>query len=370
MLKRGILVSAALVLLLGGLSAWSCVIETPTATPTATALPTPTPRATVTPTVRPTSQPLLPMFPDVVARVRPAVVSVVAEVVKLGFWGTYTEYSSGTGVIFDPRGYILTNNHVVEDARGVQVTLDDGRQLDAESVGAARLADLAVLKVESDEELPTVPIGGSGSLRVGDWVIAIGNALALPGGPTVTVGVVSALGRTLDEEEGVRLYNLIQTDAVINPGNSGGPLLNLHGEVVGINTAIFRGSQVEGIGFAIPSEIFVPVSEELIDQGRVSWAYLGVFLADLNPAKAAELGLPPGSGAVIDSVLNGSPADQAGLQKNDVVLSMDGVDVSDADGLIKLLRFSHSPGDEVELRVHRAGEEMTLSVRLGERLEG
>jgi len=365
--SRGVIISTALVLLLIGLLACSSVTETPTATPTATALPTlPT---TATPTATPASQPLLPLFPDVVARVRPAVVSVVAEVVKQSFWGTYTDYSSGTGGIFDPQGYILTNNHVIEDARGIQVTLGDGRQLDAEIVGTARLTDLAVLKVESDEELPTAPIGGSDRLRVGDWVIAIGNALALSGGPTVTVGVVSALGRTLDEEEGVRLYNLIQTDAVINPGNSGGPLLNLHGEVVGINTAIYRGSTVEGIGFAIPSEIFVPVSQELIDRGRVSWAYLGVFLADLNPARAAELGLPPGSGAVIDSVSKGSPADQAGLRQNDVVLSMDSADVNDADDLIKLLRFSHSPGDEVELRVYRAGEEMTLRVRLGERLE-
>jgi S1-C subfamily serine protease len=296
------------------------------------------------------------------------VVSVLAEVVTRGFFGDIVEHQSGTGVVLDAQGYILTNNHVIEDARWVSVTLDDGRELDAEVVGADMLTDLAVLKVEGG--LPGLPIGDSEALRVGDWVIAIGNALALPGGPTVTVGVVSALGRSIADETGNYLYDLIQTDAMINPGNSGGPLLNLNGEVVGINTAVYRGSEVEGIGFAIPSETFVSVAAQLMESGRVRWPYMGVFLDDLGPTEAARLGLPAYSGTLVAMVERGSPADEAGLQKDDVILSMDGVPVEDAQSLIKLLRFSYNVGDEAELRIYREGEELTLTVHLQERAAG
>ena len=342
---------------------------TPTLTPTPVPTPTPTPTLTPTPTPTPTVVPLpvLPTLPDMVAEVRPAVVSVVAEVVVAGFFGRQSSFSTGTGVIIDTQGYILTNNHVIEGARSLRVTLDDGTQLDAKVVGSDALTDLAVLKVEAGDGLPTVVIGDSTSLRVGDWVIAIGNALALPGGPTVTVGVVSALGRTIETSDGVPLYNLIQTDALINPGNSGGPLLTLSGEVVGINSAKLGGSTIEGLGFAIPSEIFAPVSEELITQGRASWAYMGVYMADLDPATAAKVGLQPHSGVIISGVTAGTPAQEAGLRAGDIILSIDGEATKDVDTLTKLLRFSYKPGDVAELRIHRQGEEITLTIRLGER---
>ena len=363
------LVSLALVVLLAALAGCAGA-ETPTPTPTPAPTATPTASPTPPPTVTAGPGPLLPQFADVVARVRPAVVSVLAEVVTRSFFGDIVEHQSGTGVALNAQGYILTNNHVIEDARWVSVTLDDGRELDAEVVGADTLTDLAVLKVEVEGGLPGLPIGDSEALRVGDWVIAIGNALALPGGPTVTVGVVSALGRSIADETGNYLYDLIQTDATINPGNSGGPLLNLNGEVVGINTAILRGSEVEGIGFAIPSETFVPVAAQLMESGRVRWPYMGVFLDDLGPTEAARLGLPAYSGALVAFVERGSPAYEAGLQRDDVILSMDGVPVEDAQSLIKLLRFSYNVGDEVELRLYREGEELTLTVRLEERGAG
>ena len=309
-------------------------------------------------------------LPNVVERARPAVVSVVAEVL-IGY-SLFTrqpiyDQASGTGFFFDSQGYLLTNNHVIADAIGVTVTLDDGRQLDASVLGGDLLTDLAVLKVDG-AGFPTLPIGDSSRIRVGDWVIAIGNALALPGGPTVTLGVVSALGRQLDEpQSNITLYDLIQTDAVINPGNSGGPLLDLNGQVVGINTAIIRDSLAEGIGFAIPTDTFVPVSQQLRAKGQVDWPYMGVGVDNLSPATAVKLDLAPRSGVVVTRVLPNSPASQAGLKLNDVIRSMGGIPIPDVPAFIKALRFSFKIGDTVELSVVRDGKPITLMMALGGR---
>ena len=340
------------------------VLSTATPTPVPTFTPTPTP--VPTPTAIPVVAGTLLSLADMVEAVKPSVVSVVAEVVQQDFWGReVVGHNSGTGVVFDDDGYILTNNHVVEDSTKVTVTLDDGTEIEARLIGADTFTDLAVLKVE--ENLPSVPIEDSETLRVGDWVVAIGNALALPGGPTVTIGVVSAVGRTISTEDGDYLYNLIQTDAVINPGNSGGPLLTLDGELVGINTAVYRDSTVEGIGFAIPSEIFVDVSQQLKEDGGVNWPYMGLNLGDLEPSVAAQLGLPAYSGVLIASVGQGTPAAEAGLQAGDVILSFDGIPTENVQSLLELLRFSYSAGDEVVLAVHRDGGETTLRMVLGER---
>ena len=340
------------------------VLSTATPTPVPTFTPTPTP--VPTPTAIPVVAGTLLSLADMVEAVKPSVVSVVAEVVQQDFWGReVVGHNSGTGVVFDDDGYILTNNHVVEDSTKVTVTLDDGTEIEARLIGADTFTDLAVLKVE--ENLPSVPIEDSETLRVGDWVVAIGNALALPGGPTVTIGVVSAVGRTISTEDGDYLYNLIQTDAVINPGNSGGPLLTLDGELVGINTAVYRDSTVEGIGFAIPSEIFVDVSQQLQEDGGVNWPYMGLNLGDLEPSVAAQLGLPAYSGVLIASVGQGTPAAEAGLQAGDVLLSFDGIPTENVQSLLELLRFSYSAGDEVVLAVHRDGGETTLRMVLGER---
>ena len=298
-------------------------------------------------------------------------VSVVSEVVQRDIFGRrFLDTQSGSGVIFDSAGYILTNNHVVEQAQVVTVTLDDSRQYEAEVVGTDSLTDLAVLKIEGDN-LRAVPLADPSALNVGDWVVAIGNALALPGGPTVTVGVVSALDRDLQTPTGPRLYGLIQTDASINPGNSGGPLLNLRGEVVGINTAVARGDTsgrlVEGIGFAVGMDTATPVAQQLVEEGRVRWAYLGVTLRELDAELAAQLGLPVRKGVLIEHIVPEFPAWEAGLRPGDVVVAIGGIQVPTVRDLIRLLRFEFGVGDRVQVRIFRDDEELTRDVTLGER---
>lgn len=340
-------------------------------TPTPTSeRPVATPTPTLTPTPRPPGEPLprliLPDVATVVERVRDSVVSVVAEIPNSGLFGGGSSFQSGSGVIFDDQGHILTNNHVIEGAISVVVTLDDGRQLDATIRGTDLLTDMAVLEVEVSS-LPHVPFADPSSVRVGDWVIAIGNALALPGGPSVTLGIVSALNRTFQIDQNVTLYDLVQTDTIINPGNSGGPLLNLAGEVVGINTAVVRGGRVEGIGFAIGGETAIHVSRELIESGRVRWPWLGVIISDLDAEQAAELGLAAGQGILIQDALRDGPADRGGLERGDVMLSIEGNGTPQIRDLTLLLRFSFRIGDVVDVEVLRDGEMKTFQVNLGER---
>ena len=318
--------------------------------------------------------PVLPDIAGVVELARPAVVSVVNEVLtRNNFGNVFRSSQSGSGVIFDSEGYILTNNHVVENGEKVTVTLDDGSQLTAEVVGTAPLADLAVLRIEGDS-FPSVPLGDPSLVRVGDWVVAIGNALALPGGLTVTVGVVSALDRVFPVDSSLQLYGLIQTDASINPGNSGGPLLNLKGEVIGINTAVARGSAdnriVEGIGFAVGMDTAISTARQLIEEGRVRWAYLGVLLRELDAEAAASLEVPVRQGVIATDVVPGTPAWNAGMRSGDLILSLSGVRVPTVRELVRLLRNVHQAGDRVEVRIWREGTEFALEVTLGERPEG
>ena len=335
-----------------------------TSVPAATSQPAPT---SAQPTVF-----QLPNVADTVERVRPAVLSIVAEViVRDRFGNPRSSFSSGTGVIITPDGLALTNNHVIEGAANITVTMDDGSQLEAGLVGADRLSDLAVLRLPSGE-YTFMPLNDKVKLRAGEWVIAIGNALALPGGPTVTVGVVSALGRTIGGSMGSPLYDLIQTDTVINPGNSGGPLISLAGELIGINTAVLRGggrggTPIEGIGFAINMETAVQVSRQLIADGRVKWAWMGVFLADLVPEMAMQLGLPIREGVVIQDVLQDGPSHAAGIQPGDIILSMDGQDTATVSDLTRLLRQKFDAGQEIEVQLFRQGSRQTVRLVLGER---
>ena len=341
------------------------VTRSPTLSPTLAPAPTPAPTAT------PGVMLQLPNVADTVERVRPAVVSIVSEASMRDFFGNRgSTFGSGSGVIFDPKGLVVTNNHVIEGAVNITVTKDDGSQVKAEIVGTDRLTDLAVLRIPGDN-LPFVPLKGSISLRAGEWVIAIGNALALPGGPTVTVGVVSALGRSLDESQDVTLYDLIQTDAVINPGNSGGPLLTLQGELAGINTAVLRGGQtgapVEGIGFAIHAETVSFVANQLARLGRVQWAWMGVVLSELTPETAAELGLSSREGVLVRSVLRGGPSEKSGIKSGDVILSLDGKKVPTVAQLTRILRLEFRAGQQVDIIVHSNGTRRTVKVTLGER---
>jgi S1-C subfamily serine protease len=279
---------------------------------------------------------------------------------------------AGTGFIIDPSGIIVTNNHVVAGAQSLRVQLPppDNRTFDAQLVGSDPQTDLAVIRI-TGQNLPTVPFGSSSSLRPGEWVVAIGNALALPGGPTVTAGVVSATGR--EEQEpgeqpntvGPTLYDLIQTDAAINPGNSGGPLVNLRGEVVGINT--LGSSEAQGINFAISSDGARPIIQQLRDTGRVTRGYLGVGLRSVTASNAAALGLPTSSGVAVVQVSPGSPAAQAGLQQGDIITRIGDVNVPTQRELQDALTTRYRPGDQVALTINRGGQEQVVQVTLGTR---
>jgi len=274
--------------------------------------------------------------------------------------------AAGSGVIIDGQGHILTNNHVVEGASQITVALPDGRTFTASIVGRDPLTDLAVIKISSDN-LPVAALGDSDKLVVGETVIAIGNALALAGGPTVTSGIVGNIGRSIQTSSGTVLNDLIQTDAAINPGNSGGPLVNLDGEVIGINTAIASGA--EAIGFAIAVTPARPIIEQLITKGRVIYPWIGVGVETLTPALATELGLSVKDGVLIRSLQSGGPADQAGLRENDVITAVDGLKVTTVRQLQDIIR-AHSIGDKVTLTIVRGKEQLTKSVVLAEMPRG
>ena len=278
------------------------------------------------------------------------------------------ERALGSGVIVSPEGYIVTNNHVVAKATEIEVTLSDKRTFKGKVVGADPSTDVAVIKIDGSN-LPTVPFGNSDQLKVGDTVMAFGN----PFGQyfTVTRGSVSALGRTAGGIE--ELQNFIQTDAAINPGNSGGALVNIHGQVVGINTAILSGNSGPGgeggsvgIGFAIPSNMAQHVMEDLIKTGKVNRGYLGVQITDLSEDLAKQFKVPDTTGALAEDITAGGPADKAGLKNGDVVRKLNGQIISDASQLT-LQVTNLSPATVATLDILRDGQPMTLKVTLGER---
>ncbi len=303
----------------------------------------------------------------VVDRVRPAVAFVGIEASVRAF-SAPVPVGNGSGAIIDPQGYILTNNHVVEQAQVLRVTLPDGRSFDAQLVGRDPATDLAVIKINGTD-LPAIPLGDSSKIEVGDWVVAIGNALGLEGGPTVTKGVVSAKDRTITEENGASLVGLIQTDAAINPGNSGGPLVNLNGELIGINTAIpgptSQGAQPFGIGFAISINEAKPIVQQLISQGRVIRPYLGVVPVTLTPAIASQLRLQVDKGVILDTVAPNSPAAQAGLKQGDVITAVDGKPMTSEAELRQAIQ-AHKIGDTMEMTVLRNGRQLTVRAQLAE----
>ncbi len=266
---------------------------------------------------------------------------------------------SGSGFIIDPTGEILTNQHVVEDAERVTVKLSDGRSFRARIVGADPDTDVALLKIDGVEKLPTAALGDSDTLRVGEWVCAIGNPLAYE--HTVTVGVVSYLGRKLFDAS---LDNYIQTDAAINFGNSGGPLINARGEVVGISAAISaRGSS---IGFAVPINQARDILDQLRKTGRVSRGYIGVSLKDVDPDLRRSLRLGPTSGALVQDVTEDSPSERAGLQRYDLIVRVEDRPVATTEAVIHEISL-REPGAPVRLHVVRDGREQVLTVKLAER---
>ena len=269
--------------------------------------------------------------------------------------------SLGSGFIVSPDGYILTNNHVVEKADEVTVTLLDKEEFKAKVVGSDPKIDIALIKIDAKKKLPHVALGDSDRLEVGEWVLAIGNPFGL--GHTVTTGIVSAKGRII----GSGPYDdFIQTDASINPGNSGGPLFNLKGEVVGINTAVIQGGQ--GIGFATPIQLAKSVLEQLKAKGKVTRGWLGVYIQKLTPEAAESLGIAGRNGALVSDVTSGGPAEKAGIRSGDVIIAFNGKEIKDQHELPQIVA-SMKPGKTVDVRLLRDGKEMTIAVKIAE-MEG
>ena len=275
------------------------------------------------------------------------------------------EHSLGSGVIVSPDGYVLTNNHVVDGATDIEVSLKDKRQLKAKVVGTDPRSDIAVLKIPASG-LSTVPLGNSSKLHIGDIVLAIGDPFGI--GETVTMGIVSATGRRALNIEGPGGYeDFIQTDAAINPGNSGGALVNSRGELIGINTAIISngGGGNQGVGFAVPVDMARQVMDQILKTGKVTRGYLGVMIQEVTPELAKAFGLPSTEGALVGDVTPNSPGAKAGLQKGDVIVAMNGQPIGDFEDL--RLRISQtSPGTTVKLEVMRNGQKREFNPTLGE----
>ncbi|MGD2075069.1 MAG: trypsin-like peptidase domain-containing protein [Gammaproteobacteria bacterium] len=270
--------------------------------------------------------------------------------------------SLGSGVIVSPQGYVLTNNHVISDADEIQVLLEDGRRARARVVGADKDTDLAVLRIDLDN-LPVLALATAERLRVGDVVLAIGNPYGV--GQTVTQGIISATGRN---HLGISLYeDFIQTDAAINPGNSGGALINAHGELIGINTAIYsRSGGSQGIGFAIPVDLATSVMKQIIEHGHVARGWLGIEAQDLTPALAESFGLSDTRGMLVAGVLRDGPADKAGIEPGDVVVQINGKPVDNARAAMTLIAQA-GPGKELMIEGIRDARPFRGSVVTGSR---
>ena len=318
----------------------------------------------------------------ILAKVLPAVVTIKSTVPSQGNGGFFgfsggaqSSLDEGTGMIITSAGEIVTNNHVVSGATSISVNLNGSvKDLPAKVVGTDPADDVALIQLSGESGLPTVSFGRSAAVKVGDAVVAIGNALGLSGGPTVTAGIISAEGRgltTQDPNSGtvITLANLLQTDAAINPGNSGGPLVNSRGQVVGMNSdeAVNAGSaQAQNIGFAIPADTISRLVPLLRKGGTVTIprAYLGIQGADETPQQQQEYGLTPSTGALVETVLPGTPAAKAGIQPGDVIVSLDGTGVAAWTDLTQDLRACN-PGQVVTLGVYRGAKLLNLAVTLG-----
>ncbi len=312
-------------------------------------------------------------IPDAVAKVSPAVVTIdtttVRRVYERGRMGL-PAYSTrimeipkgmGTGVIVSSDGKIVTNNHVIQGANTIHVTLSDSRQYAAKVLGTDRINDVAILKITDEKSFPVAELSSSEEVRIGEWVATIGNPLGV--GQTVTVGVLSARGRHISDSS-VELRDLLQTDAAINPGNSGGPLVNVQGRVIGINTAIIPSAQ--GIGFAIPAETVVRIIENLNANGRIVHPYLGVELGDLTPAIRRYLELPQNiNGVVVGRVVKNGPAHKAGLTMGDVIVKVAGQSTPSAYDLQGIVR-SLKVGDTVKINYIRENKDCELELTLEE----
>ena len=306
---------------------------------------------------------VLPSVADVVAMVKPTVVAINVEVETTDIFGrVYTEEGAGSGWVIDSNGIIVTNNHVVEGASRVTVVLDDGRSFEADTkkIATDALADLAVIKINATN-LNAAKVGDSSQLRVGDWVVAIGNSLGQ--GIRATVGIVSQQSVSIEVETGQTLSGLVETDAAINPGNSGGPLVNMAGEVIGINSVKIAEVGVEGVGYAIGTVEATPILQQLINAGYVTRPFLGITSKYIDIFSMAKYSLAVNEGALIDYIQAGSPADTAGLRVGDVITRFNGKDISEPQELLTAIHQAQI-GQSVEITYWRGQTQYSTSAVL------
>ena len=339
----------------------------PSPSPASVPAPPPTPiNPSWTPPSSENQAPVLPSIADVVAAVKPSVVVITTEVVTFDFFNRpFTQEGAGSGWILDANGIVVTNNHVVEGASSITVTMDDGRtfSVDTNSVFTDRLNDLAILKIDA-QNLPALRIGDSSKLRIGEWVVAIGNALGQ--GIRATEGIVSRQNVSIPVGPRQTLDNLVETSAAINPGNSGGPLVNMAGEVIGITSVKLVDVQIEGVGYAISTETAIPIIEELVTNGYVVRPWLGVVLYTVDEFAVTRYELAVDEGVLITQVGPGSPADKAGLAPGDVITSFTGQKIATAEDMIQAIHAAEI-GKPVDITFWRGNAENATKVTLSER---
>jgi serine protease Do len=292
-----------------------------------------------------------------VEKLSESIVSVSSMRLERRFFGMVPLEGQGSGIILDRNGLIVTNNHVIDGANQVHISLKDGRTFTGEVVGSDEATDVAVIRVDASD-LPAAELGDSEAVRVGQLVLAIGNALALPGGPTVSMGVLSAKGRPLPGSDFI-FEGLLQTDAAVNPGNSGGPLADLEGRIIGITTLMIPYAQ--GMGFAIPINTVKKIAQEIVETGRVSRRWIGISGIDVSPQLARRYGLQAESGFLVAEVVPQSPADSAGLKSGDVIVGAAGGDVKHTKDLLFAIS-KVGQGQSINLRVDRMGRRGELEV--------
>lgn len=325
--------------------------------------PSPTPPPAVISAPPPAEQAALPSISDVVAKVKPSVVAINVEITTYGIFNQPVQaQGAGAGWVIRSDGYIVTNNHVVEGANTIMVTLDDGRTIPADKAFTDPFSDLAIVKINA-QNLPALSPGDSFHSNVGDWVVAVGNALGQ--GISATSGIISALGISISESPGQTLHNLIQTDAAINPGNSGGPLVNMAGQVIGINSIKVSQIGVEGMGYAISINEALPIINTLINTGYVLRPWLGISVFTIDQNVASFYGLAVAQGVLITDVAAGSPAEKAGLRAGDIITAIDGKEQVD-DGVLMDYINSLKIGQTIQITYYRRNAQNTVSVTLAE----
>jgi len=304
---------------------------------------------------------------DAVEKVSKSVVNIASvRMVQDQLFRVFPVEGVGSGIIVDGKGFILTNNHVVDEAQKLRITLKDGNVFNAVVVGTDEVTDLAVVRVDSKEALPFARLGNSDQLKIGEIVIAIGNPFGLTGGPTVTAGIVSALNRSLQFESGA--LELIQTDAAINPGNSGGPLVNTNGEVIGINTA--KMPYAQGIGFAVPVNTARIIVKDLMESGRITnRPWIGIATIKITRQLAQYYRLPTNDGVLIAQVESQSPADYADLRKGDIVEAIDGRKITDPPQMSSNIR-KRSINEKIIMTINRYGRRFDCQIQLLARPSG